>query len=107
LEDDIVEDVHMEMLEKSIDLWKRSNSHRYIKILYYYIISEHRKKEFLLYIELFPVWLPLVMQQNTSLILLYFCCFPLEALETRAHVHEAQTHTHTHTERERERERER
>ena len=39
----------MEMLEKSIDLWKRSNSHRYIKILYYYIISEHRKRVLVVY----------------------------------------------------------
>ena len=43
------------------------------------------EKEFLLCIELFPVWLPLVMQQNTSLILSYFC-FPLETLEMRAHM---------------------
>lgn len=50
------------------------------------------EKEFLLYIELFPVWLPLVMQQNTSLILSYFC-FPLETLEMRAHMRIKHKHT--------------
>jgi hypothetical protein len=56
------------------------------------------EKEFLLCIELFPVWLPLVMQQNTSLILSYFC-FPLETLEMRAHMRIK--HKNTHTERDR------
>ena len=59
------------------------------------------EKEFLLCIELFPVWLPLVTQQNTSLILSYFC-FPLETLETRAHAHKAhKAQKHTHRERHR------
>ena len=51
------------------------------------------EKELLLYIELFPVWLPLVMQQNTSLILSYFC-FPLETLEMRAHMRIKHKNTH-------------
>lgn len=94
MEDDIV-DVHMEMLEK----------HRFVEeevtrigTSKYYTISfqNMEKEEFLLYIELFPVWLPLVTQQNTSLILLYFC-FPLETLEMRAHMRIK----HKHTQRER------
>lgn len=56
------------------------------------------EKEFLLCIELFPVWLPLVMQQNTSLILSY-SCFPLETLEMRAHMRI--THKNKHIQRER------
>ena len=87
MEDDIV-DVHMEMLEKSIDLWKRSNSHRYIKILYYYIISEHRKRVLVVYRIISGLAASCYATKNTSLILLYFC-FPLEALETRAHAHKA------------------
>ena len=82
MEDDIA-DVHMEMLEKHRLVEEEVTRIGTSKC--YTISFQNIEKEFLLYIELFPVWLPLVMQQNTSLILSYFC-FPLETLEMRAHM---------------------
>jgi hypothetical protein len=88
LEDDIV-DVHMEMLEKLrlVEEVTRIGTSKY------YIISEHGKRRVLVVYRIISVWLPLVMQQNTSLILSYFC-FPLETLEMRAHMRIKHKHTH-------------
>ena len=83
----------MEMLEKSIDLWKRSNSHRYIKILYYYIISEHRKRVLVVYriISGLAASCYATKYQFNSFILLLSTG---NAGNARAHAHKAQTHTH-------------
>gem|GEM_PF-3719865 len=98
MEDDIV-DVHMEMLEKHRLVEEEVVVVTRIGTSKYYIISEHGKRVLVVY-RIISVWLPLVMQQNTSLILSYFC-FPLETLEMRAHMRIK----HKHRERERERDR--
>jgi DNA-binding PadR family transcriptional regulator len=90
LEDDIV-DVHMEMLEKHRLVEEEVVTR--IGTSKYYIISEHGKRRVLVVYRIISVWLPLVMQQNTSLILSYFC-FPLETLKMRAHMRIKHKHTH-------------
>ena len=90
----------MEMLEKHRLVEEEEEVTRIGASKCYTISFQNMEKEFLLSIELFPVWLPLVMQQNTSLILSYFC-FPLETLEMRAHMRIKRIkHKNTHIQRE-------